>query len=287
MNYVTLQAAKQYMGIEASNTVDDDRIALFCDWATTFIEFYKGRHYDPRYETRVFDKPSPKTSSFGVFESRLQPAAPVSPLRLDEDLLECFALINGDGVAITAYLLEPSNMFPKMRVRLKGGESWVSDDDGNDMQVISLTGLWGSHDKYSLAWVDNGQTVVDNPLSSGATSIVVGAITPFSAGQLIRVDNELMLISAAALVLTVPTLTVERAYNGSTAAAHVAGSKIKVWKLQGNINQACLRMVKWRYNQKDVDAFDKTYSVETGILSSPAAIPTDILAVLGASKVTL
>jgi len=282
VNYVTLKEAKQYLKLDADNTTDDDLLAVFIEWSTTFIEYYKGRHYDPRFETRVFAVPSSGRSSFGVFEPRLQPLPAQPALRLDEDLLEAETLTNGDGAVITDYLLEPANVYPKTRVRLKNGSAWQSDADGESRQVIALKGLWGSHDKYPQAWRDSGQIVMDNPLSSGATTITVAERTPFSAGQLLRIDDELMLI-----ISTAPILTVERAFNGSSAAVHVTGSKILIWKPQGNITQACLRLVKWRYSQKDVDIFDKSYNTESGMMSIPTAIPVDVLFLLGASKVAL
>ncbi len=55
----------------------------------------------------------------------------------------------------------------------------------------------------------------------------------------------------------------------------------------GNIEQACVRLVKWRYTQKDVDNFDRVYVAGTGVVSVASAIPADVKMALGAPKARL
>lgn len=289
MNYATLAAVKPTIGIKTSST-DDTLLETFLQWATAQIDNHKGRHYDPRYETRLYDLPDSGGSLFGVFEQRLQSVAAQRPLRLDEDLLEVVQILNGDGTAITDYVLEPANNWPKTRVRLISGETWDTPSSGRTEQIISVRGIWGSHERYGQAWKTSGYTVQNNPLSAGGTSITVSGVTGFEAGQLLRLEDEFALVTAVNTVSGPPVsynLTVERGANGSTAAAHAKETAIAIWQVQGNIAQACARLVKWRYTQKDVDTFDKTYSGETGMVSVPTAIPTDVLALLGAKKATL
>jgi hypothetical protein len=203
------------------------------------------------------------------------------------------SLLNGDGEAITDYVLEPANAWPKTRIRLVNGAVWNTASDGQSEQVISVTGVWGSHNRYNLAWKASGKTVQDNPLTSSATTVTLTAITGFEAGQLIKLESEFALVTAVNTVTGTPpaattyNLTVERGANGSTAASHAKETAISIWQVQGNISQACARLVKWRYVQKDVDTFDKTYNGETGMVSVPTAIPTDVLALLGAPKASI
>lgn len=285
MNYITLAALKPTIGIKVSST-DDTLLETFLQWATSQIENYKGRHYDPRIETRYFDVPSAGGSTFGVFEPRLQPLASQAPLRLDEDLLEMTTLLNGDSTPITEYVLEPANCWPKTRIRLISGAIWNTPSSGRTEQVIAVTGTWGSHSRYNAAWKLSGTTVQDNPLSSSATTITLTGVTGLEAGQLLKIESEFVLVTAVntSSAPVVYTLTVERGANGSTAASHVKTTPFYIWQVQGNITQACARLVKWRYTQKDVDTFDKTYSGETGMVSVPTAIPTDVMTLLGAPK---
>lgn len=288
MNYATLTAAKQILGLQ-NNSTDDDLISALLAWATDHINQFKGRFYEPRIETRLYDVPNRSVSNFGRFaDSHLQDAAiATSPLRLDENLLEVVELLNGNGDELTAFVLEPANQWPKTRVRLIN-EFWQPQDDGKIHQAISLSGVWGTHDNYARAWKQSGQAIQDDPLTAEATSITVLLLDPFQTGQLLRLEDEFALITALVTTVindeTTYTLTVERGVNGSTTAAHVQNTAIKTWQVQGNISQACIRLVKWRYSQKDVDTFDKTYSAEIGMTIIPSAMPTDVKALLGAGR---
>ena len=289
MNYVTLASLKPTIGIKVS-TLDDSLLETFAQWATTQIETFKGRHYDPRVETRHYNVPSSGTSLFGVFEPRFQSVTRQPPLRLDEDLLAVTSVVNGDGFAITDYVLEPANNSPKTRIRLVNGAVWEAADNGQVEQVIAVTGTWGSHDRYGAAWKDSFQTIQDNPLSSSASTIAVSGVDGFESGQLLKLENEFVLVMAVNTVAGTPityNLSVERGANGSVAASHIKTTPIFIWQVQGNITQACARLVKWRYTQKDVDTFDKTYNGETGMVSVPTAIPTDVLSLLGAPKASI
>ena len=288
MNYATLTAVKRILGLQ-TNSTDDDLLEALLVWATDHIQQYKGRFYAPRIETRLFDIPDRSVSGFGRFaDPHLQAAALASaPLRLDENLLEVVEMLNGDGEEISVYLLEPANQWPKTRVRLID-DFWQAQGDGNTRQVISLSGVWGTHDDYVRAWKKSGQAIQDDPLTAEADSITVLSLDPFQAGQLLRLEDEFALITALVTTeideQTVYTLTVERGANGSTAAIHSQETVIEIWQVQGNIAQACIRLVKWRYSQKDVDTFDKTYNAEMGMTIIPSAMPTDVKALLGAGR---
>ena len=293
MNYATLDDVKKALGLQ-DTTKDDDVLALFLGWATTQIEQVKNRFYDPRVDTRLYDIPGVyDPARFGQYGNLVVRRREASPLRFDADLLELETLTNGDGTEITAYLLEPGNRWPKMRVRLTGDSGWEPDADGNRRQVISVKGVWGSHDKYPYAWQDSGQTVQNDPLLIGATTITVADSAIFQAGQLLKLGDEFALLTGIAVTPGVDpapdthTLTVERHANGSTASAHDKNTPISIWQVQGNVNQACVRLVKWRYTQKDVDVFDKTYNAEAGITTVPTAIPVDVLQLLGSERVML
>jgi hypothetical protein len=289
VNYATLTAAKQIIGLEPDETKDDALLLALLEWATAYIDDHKARHYDPRREVRLFDLPSTHGSMFGVYEARYVPPAAVPVLRLDDDLLELVELTNGDGNKITDYLLEPANVWPKMRVRLTNGAIWQPSAAGEIRQIIEADGVWGAHDRYSTAWKASG-VILPAALNNSATTISVTDIGALQAGQLLRVDDEFMLLSAIDADTDAPpayTLTIERGAQGTTAASHAKDAPVKIWQVQGNISQACIRIVKWRYSQKDVDNFDRTYSAETGFVSIPSAIPADVAALLGARKATI
>jgi len=57
-NYITLAAVKRYIG-GGIDTSDDALLLEFIEWAARLVESWKGRRFDPRLESRVYDTPHP------------------------------------------------------------------------------------------------------------------------------------------------------------------------------------------------------------------------------------
>ena len=121
-------------------------------------------------------------------------------------------------------------------------------DDGYPL-MAQITGIWGLHRDYANAWmhVDDLQATITD---SGTTVTVAdddGAdaygLTPrFSPGNLIKIDDEFMEVTAVAS----NSLTVRRGVNGSTAAAHTGasgtgGANISTWQVEEPIRRAVAR----------------------------------------------
>jgi hypothetical protein len=151
------------------------------------------------------------------------------PILLEYDLLELTTLTNGDGTVLTAgtdYYLSPANSTPKNQIGLyqSSGKCWRSTTQGNDLQNISLVGVWGYNTDYSSAWLDDGITL-SGSAASGATTIT--ASSALYSGQLLKVDAEY-------LYVTSPTagsvaVTVARGVNGSTSGSHAQGVSVLTW----------------------------------------------------------
>lgn len=298
MFYATLHQVKQSIGL-LENDDNDALLTKYLKWATAFINRYKGRRYDVRLATIPHDAPVARSSSFGVFDRAYSAGEAVPPLILQDDLLDMLELTNGDGeeIAVGSYVLQPGRSTPYSTVKLRGGEQWRANDDGNIAGALSVTGLWGYHTDYPSAFVDSLDTVKNNPLAAAGTSLSVASIAGptedlesprFQVGQLLRIEDEFVyLVGAQAYVPTeqaptgFDTLTIVRAYNGTTAAAHAQGATIEIYRPEGFIVQACERLVKWRYTQRDTDSFDRTYNVGTGVATTPTAIPVDVRDILG------
>jgi hypothetical protein len=280
-NYLTLQAVKNYIG-GGIGEVDDELLAEFIDWASRLIEDYKGRRYDVRLETRVYDTPRVSSSNFGAYDSRYPAYQADPPLRLDEDLLEPVELLNGDGeeLASGTYMLEPANFTPKNRIRLRSGYTWEPSEDGPE-QAIQLSGLWGYHNRYAEAWVLGG--IIDDDVEADDLSLPVADLGSFQIGQLARIDDEFLLVAGLDDSET-PALEIERAFNGSQAAAHLDEAEIYIYRPMGTIVQIAMRLVKWRYEQRHNDAFDRSYVAGTGIVTTPTSLPADVERILGPRK---
>lgn len=156
-----------------------------------------------------------------------------------EDLLEVITLTNGDGAAIasTEYTLSPANRYPKDGVVINAYSQtrFQSSATTGSAQAITLLGLWGWARNYSAAWY-NYATLTAAVSTTSATTLSISAYQEFEAGQIIRVDNELMRITA---VNPTTQITVTRGWNGSTAATHLISQPVKIWQVEGDIKQAC------------------------------------------------
>lgn len=283
-SYVTLDAVKRYIG-GSLGSGDDELLNELIDWSSRLIEWWKGRRFDARRETRYFDTPQPTGSYFGIFDPTLVSAATKTVLRVDEDLLAVEELLNGDGTEIlsSGYVLEPANEWPKNRIRLRSGQYWAVSDDGPE-QAIQVTGLWGYHDRYADAW-RTADAAQDDPLEIAADTLTVTSADRFEIGQMIRIETEFLIVTGIDVENNL--LTVERGWNGTVAADHAKDSPIAIYRPMGTVVQTCMRLVKWRYSQRDVDAFDKTYVLGSGVVSEPSALPADVVRMLGARRASI
>lgn len=276
-NYVTLAEMKSYIG--TGQSTDDDVLLTLIELATAIIDEWKGRRYDVRYETRVYDTPETPSSTFGSLNGGYA-TGPMPKLRLVNDLLELVTLTNGDGEDFDSseFVLEPANEFPKTRIKLRSGSYWLDGEYGPE-QAISVAGFWGAHDRYRDAWKQS--QVLGAELDASATEFELSTIGTLQAGQLLRIDDELMLLESIETDTT-STLTVERGFNGTSAAVHASGAQIMIFQPMGIIKRAAMRLVKWMYAQRDTDNFDKIYAMGTGTVSIPTSMPSDVVMALGA-----
>lgn len=147
------------------------------------------------------------------------------------------------------------NVSPTLGLRVNFPNTWSASygnmSTSSAVPSIYITGAWGYHAHYKSAWVDTLDSVEDNPLTSSATTITVNdadgtdasGMTRFAVGNLIRVDNEFMAITA---ITTTPTntLTVLRAQRGTRATSHVKESIIERWHVPDDLALVCFSIAK-------------------------------------------
>jgi len=272
MYYATLTQARAYLKLDTTETGDDALLTDFIRYACRYMDTRAGTSFQPEIATRYFDVP--------CNDARL--------LQFDDHLLELSSVTNGDGTAITLTDLNyhPATLYPKYGVSIKvqAAEVWQPDTYGETRQVIALAGTWGYHDDWPNAWAVSGDAVANvGGINASATSITVtdadGTTNDlqsprFQAGQLIKIGSECLDVTAVNTGTNV--LTVVRGVNGSTAAAHDAATAISIYRPMADITFAVLRIVAWRYRQKDANVFDNTTIIGTGVKITPSAVPPDI-----------
>jgi len=275
--YCTLPMFRVRQGWGTTDTGDDARAFQKIRAATAEIERHCARFFQPRIETHAFDYTSAQRLFFR-----------------GQEALAITSITDGQGFNV-----------PTANVIMLGGEDasvgpWYGFECDQSKQfltylatkvrAITIAGTWGWHDDWANAFYDSGVTVQDNPLSAGATSITTstndstivdawGQQWPAAAnagtvhpGHMIQIDSEWIQVVARP---DATHLTVLRAQNGSTAAAHNQGKSIQLYAVPRDVQDLCLRWAAWLYAQDSIN-FNKTVIPAMGAMEVPAGFPRDI-----------
>lgn len=190
---------------------------------------------EPRLETRT------------IIPNRMTVKAAKRLLVLPAPLLELDSVtINGTAVTVgtDVYQYLEDDISPARYLRLADTcrLDWYGAGTtaacSSDEPEITVTGLWGWRERYAT----EGWTTVDSLLTAGgidtddtlltvgdADGLTLNMVTPrFAVGDLIRVDDELMRVTAVT-GSTTNTVAVLRAQQGTAAAAHAESAPIKTW----------------------------------------------------------
>jgi hypothetical protein len=228
----SLAAFRTYLGL-ATTEGNNEALLQALRAATQYLERSKNRRFAPYYDTRHCT-PLPYDMAECV---------------LGEDLLELTTLIDGDGTAIPVD--ETLILYDGILHLI--GRSFTFEDTPHG--AIEVSGIWGYHDFWGQAWRVSNDALV-NAVNDTATTFTIsdpdGADRDehrprFSAGQLVRVGNEYVVILATDS--TANTLTVSRGANGSSAVAHSAATTLQVFAPAADIVQDCLRWAARFYRE--------------------------------------
>jgi hypothetical protein len=215
----------------SSDSADDIVIDGLLEAASRYMDEKTARWFYPRIETRSYNLPAD------------------DELLFDADLLAILSFSNGDDTSIssTAYNLLPKNDYPKYGLKLKGSSSveWESDSNGDSDYVMDLTAIFGFHDQYADAW-SVGSTLAE-ALDTSELGWDVTSGTLFSAGQILRVDNEISIVSA---VVSNALTMIARGANGSTAVAHDSGATVYIWEPMEALRNAVLEIALRAYKRR-------------------------------------
>lgn len=164
---LSLSMLKDYLGIDAATVTDDALLTSCIERAQQQIESVCKRSFESSTGTYYYREEDivtlpigsqfrPAGSTYTRYSWDSWPGSSVSGgsyghqvLWLGRDICSVSGLTNGDGTTITStgYWLEPRNDPPYQWIRLRSGESWTFDTDGE----IEVAGTWG----YSTAAPDD------------------------------------------------------------------------------------------------------------------------------------
>jgi hypothetical protein len=263
--YCTLEEFKRSLTasnqtLDTDNT-DDMTIEDMIERSSRDFDGLMGRMFYPRIETRYFDLPEDDCLYF------------------DDDLLAVLSLANGDGVAIapTEYKFLPINDYPKYALKLTDvtGTIWSESSTGSEDQVITLNGIWGYREQYSIhAWTTGSILNETGNLNATDTTFTVDSSSKFGTDQIIKIENELMIVK----IISGDNITViQRGDNGSTAATHADNTIVSIWNHPADLSKFILAMAlidyKSRFQPQTVET--TTYMSPAGIVSTPRSLPVN------------
>jgi hypothetical protein len=269
--YATLSEYKSYVTARGqtstTDNTDDSVIDILLESVSRFIDDETGRQFYPVIQNRLFNVPDSRE------------------LFVDDDLLEIITLTNGDSTTMpsTEFYLVPRNAFPAYAVKITDISSytWLSNTMGSLENAVSVLGIWSYRSKYTAEGWKVG-TVTTEALDISEVEFDVSSSALFSAGQVIRYDNEIGIIeSIAAGKITV----ISRGDNGSTAATHNNGVTVYIWQPEKGAKNAVLEMANNSYTRRFGTSTSNAVTITAaGVVISPRDVSSQAMAFIETHK---
>ena len=210
----------------AAGAGDDDEMFQLLLAVSDWVDHYCSRHFYPRTQTLRFD---------GNGSSKLLIPDLISLTSLKEDASDDKTF--DDTWAANDYWLEPYNAEPtrhwgqpysSIRVRHHGTKDAFSTGE----QCFQVAGVWG----YRQFKEDSGADLNDASMTAAKTTAAVDDGTQFAIGQTLLIGDEQMLITN----ISGNNLTVSRAVNGTTGAAHADNTDVYILRWPASVERAAL-----------------------------------------------
>lgn len=188
--------------------------------------------------------------------------------------------VTADGTSVTANAAGyPAGDSPIRQLRISSsGDWWYSYiTTCDDPAYASIAGVWGYHSDYANAWLQVDALAAAITSTTATTFTVAnvdgddpyGFIDRLSAGNLVKIDSEYMIVVATNDQTN--TVTAIRGAQGSTAATHLVAAPVYVWQTEEPIVRAVTRQVGL------LQARRGAYQVETVDGVGTISYPQDLL----------
>ena len=240
----TLRDLRRHLNLAPTDVSSDADLLRGLQQASHLIESLTQRRYCPTVGSR---------------RASVHPTNP-EELILPDDLLTLTALCNGDGSPIHLEDVRrvPSHPdVPASVLHLVNGARLIYSQ--SPVHAISITGVWGWHDRWPRAWRDSGDAVQDDPLPANAATLSVAdadgtdrdGISPrFQVGHLLRIESEYLRVTAIDRERN--QLTALRGVQGTPAAAHPTGKQIETYDPAPTVRDLCVRYAALLINSVSV-----------------------------------
>ncbi len=159
-----------------------------------------------------------------------------SEIALDLDSSQSYASV----LAATDYRLYANGMnlngYPKVWLKATAMSHYPDLAPGID-GGIRITGVFGYGDGESATpYMDSGDGIQDNPLTSAARTLTVSNGNLFSPGMTLRVESEQIYVSWVGGA----SLTVVRGVNGTLPAVHAKNTPIYIYRYPEDVAEAVI-----------------------------------------------
>jgi hypothetical protein len=252
--YASLATLKSRLDI-TETTWDTDLLALL-GAVSRMIDRWCERWFYVWEGSRYFDgSPSP------LFLDDLL-SIDTDGFQLDEDGDETYesTMAPKTGDTSNDYWLYPLNKYPKTWAKISMNSAFGGFASGVK-RGIKITGKWG-YGESATPYKDSGITVIADDATE--TELDVSAEGTIEPGHTILVESEQIYVSAASSDGT-NKITVERAVNGTTGAAH-ATKAAYIYEYPEPVREACLIQAMRLWKRKDSAFQDAVGSPELGTL---------------------
>jgi|GEM_PF-2456180 len=239
--YISLEATKRDpVSIASGSAGQDTRLNDLIRKASHWIEEELERWFYPVIATYYFDHPPDDT------------ILDIAPWLLSATTFTTnntgTALVEGTDFHLTRHTpLKGRNLYTPPYNRI------IMDPNGNTTNLVwtgtplkanKMIGVWGWSDDTE----DTGATVLNDPLAIGGTSLTVLTGT-IETGWMLLIGDEQVFSSVVTEGATNDTVTIVRAQNGTTAAAHVATTAISRYVPPDDIEALCGIIVARLYHR--------------------------------------
>lgn len=236
-HYLTLSEAKRAINTLTVDATKLDSLLDVVSAESIALDGYCNRRFAPHHETRPFSARSIRGG--GDVDGQVLHVY---------DLLSVETIVNGAGLSplFSEYELFPlnGNWYTQVHLKPSAGLTWSDwTSDVNPETAIRITGLWG----YGGRWINSGFTLNANITDSATQVALTGSGATVEEGMLLRVESE-YLVALASQSGTTP-FDVERAANGTVAAAHSSGVAVYRFEPDLRVKTLVRRLVQWRFEQ--------------------------------------
>lgn len=233
--YADLTELKSAGWLDLTGTTLDIYLLALLETASGLLDRKSNRQFQPKTETRYFNGEN------GAQALWLPDLLSVTTLRTDED---------GDATyertwAATDYILWPYVGFPKLKVEADQRNPSGKFSFPRGQRAIELNGLWGyGNGDSATPYEDSGTTVTAS--NATTTSVTAADGAKLAIGQTILVESEQMFITN----IVTNALTVVRAVNGTTGAAHTTQTA-NIYRYPAQVKTAALVLTAELWKAKD------------------------------------